>query len=318
MLNDALRIRWYWMEKVGPLRSWNGLQFKLSDKAEAMFVAATECTIGDGRLTMFWRDRWLNGQSAKEIAPDLIPFVSPQTALRMTVNQALENGNWIKNIKGTLSVPAIVQFVRLWQTIQAAPALTDTPDQFRWLLATNGVCVYSARSAYQGFWLGSIAADYAELIWGSGAPLKDKLFMWLAVRNRCWTGARFSAKGLQGPLRCLFCDQLPETIDHLMVQCPHIRAMWFRVLSELGFGQFTPTQNSLLYSWWCDLSSCQPKQRRKTLTTTVIAACRVFWLERNSRHFDGKFDSEDRICNRIRELLQLWQLAAQPAGRGEE
>ena len=33
ILNDALRIRWRWIEKNGPLRAWSGLSFNLSQDA---------------------------------------------------------------------------------------------------------------------------------------------------------------------------------------------------------------------------------------------------------------------------------------------
>jgi hypothetical protein len=50
-MNDALRIMWRWLEKNGQLRAWSGLDFHLSANAEAMFTAATECTIRNGLLT---------------------------------------------------------------------------------------------------------------------------------------------------------------------------------------------------------------------------------------------------------------------------
>ena len=84
-------------------------------------------------------------------------------------------------------MPAIVQFVRLWQEIQAKPPLSGDTDTFRWRLAANGK--YSAKSAYLGFFLGEIRADYAELLWGSWAPLKEKTFSLVGdqkqVLDRC-------------------------------------------------------------------------------------------------------------------------------------
>jgi hypothetical protein len=53
--------------------------------------------------------------------------------------------------------------------------------------------------------------------------------MWLALRNRCWMGDR-----------CVLCDQRTETIDHLMVQCPTARAIWYQILSVADLAQFTP------------------------------------------------------------------------------
>ena len=120
---------WFNLSPVGQLKAWSGLKFKLSKEAEALCVAATECTVGNGELTLVWRDRWLDGQSAKEIAPDLLAFAKPQNDLQMTVREALTNNNWIIAIQGSLSVPAIVQFMHLWQQVQLAPELTTEPDK---------------------------------------------------------------------------------------------------------------------------------------------------------------------------------------------
>ena len=103
ILNNALRIRWRWLEKVGPLRAWSGLKFKLSQDAEEIFRAATECAVGDGKLTRFWTDRWINGQSAEDLAPDLVPFIVPRSALDMPVDQALQHNTWITCIQGVLT-----------------------------------------------------------------------------------------------------------------------------------------------------------------------------------------------------------------------
>ena len=170
------------IEKIGPLRSWNGLQFTISPTAEAMFHAATDCSVGNGELTLFWYDSWLGGRSAVTIAPELINFIRPASALRMTVAQALQNNQWINTITGALMVPSIVQFMELWQAISTAPPLTSEVDTFRWKLTANGC--YTARSAYIAYFRGSTEADYAENLWSSWAPLKEKLFFWLALRNR--------------------------------------------------------------------------------------------------------------------------------------
>jgi hypothetical protein len=84
VLNDALRIRWCWLEKEGALRAWSGLTFTLSDRAETMALAAIDCHIGDGNRTYFWYDRWIRGESAADLEPDLLAFVSPKKALLMT------------------------------------------------------------------------------------------------------------------------------------------------------------------------------------------------------------------------------------------
>ena len=144
-------------------------------------------------------------------------------------------------------------------------------------------------------------------------PLKEKLFQWTTLRNRCWTGTRLAAKGLQGPTRCLLRDQSTKTIDHLMVQCPTSRSIWFQLFSEVGVQQFVLQVDSNLRGWWSSLTRCQPKARRKGLATLSIACCRRLWLERNDRYFDRKQATEELIVNRVRAEFQTWNLARLPA-----
>ena len=60
----ALRTRWLWKERVA------GIATNTKDTAAlALFQAATVFTVGDGRSTLFWTDRWLQGSCLQDIAP---------------------------------------------------------------------------------------------------------------------------------------------------------------------------------------------------------------------------------------------------------
>jgi hypothetical protein len=74
--------------------------------------------------------------------------------------------------------------------------------------------------------LGLIDFVVADAIWNwkNGAPLKCKLFMWLAIQDREWTSARRHRHGLQDrPMPCYVCLQDEDAMDHLFTQCVHAR-----------------------------------------------------------------------------------------------
>ena len=79
-LNDELRMRWRWYERASDLRARSGLQFKLSPDAENLFRAAMSYCLGKGDKTSFWYDRWLDGRSLVEFAPDLLKFAKARGA----------------------------------------------------------------------------------------------------------------------------------------------------------------------------------------------------------------------------------------------
>ena len=94
-LNLALRMKWRWLEYTDERRPWQGLNFSIHAEAEHLFLKATECILGDGRQLRFWTDRWLEGQSVEQLAPNLLPFV--RVADRsLTIAQALANQRWVR------------------------------------------------------------------------------------------------------------------------------------------------------------------------------------------------------------------------------
>jgi hypothetical protein len=128
--------------------------------------------------------------------------------------------------------------------VQLRPAVEDT---FRW--RWSPAATYSARSAYRLFFAGSTQFAAAKPIWKAWAPLKVKLFMWLAVRGWLWRADRRLKRGLQGVSTCPLCDQEPETADHLFCSCSYTRQVWHIVLTILGpsLGRVLPAQTLELW-----------------------------------------------------------------------
>lgn len=56
-------------------------------------------------------------------------------------------------------------------------------------------------------------------IWKTSAPPRVRFFFWLVMNRRCWTAERRFRHGLQYSSSCIFCDQMPETMDHLILGC---------------------------------------------------------------------------------------------------
>jgi hypothetical protein len=50
----------------------------------------------------------------------------------MMVAQLLANNLWVSKVQGLLFIPAIAQFIELWQTVHLVPTLSSEPDTFIW------------------------------------------------------------------------------------------------------------------------------------------------------------------------------------------
>jgi hypothetical protein len=55
----------------------------------SFFKASIAVTVGNGESTLFWSERWLNGQGIKELAPDLLAVVPTRHHKSRTVRSAL-------------------------------------------------------------------------------------------------------------------------------------------------------------------------------------------------------------------------------------
>lgn len=150
-LGCALRIRWLWAQKTDPTRPWVRFPVQVSHKAQAMFDASVVSIVGDGGSILFWSDRWLNGRKIQELAPNLHKLIPKRTVRTRTVSQALVNRTWVHDIKGSLTVQVLAEYLRLWDQVDSVELQQNVPDS---QLTQSGN--YSSKSAYDAFFLGSI------------------------------------------------------------------------------------------------------------------------------------------------------------------
>lgn len=60
-LGWALRMRWLWLQKTQPDKPWAFLPIQVHPSAKAFFSMAVVSEVGNGKITMFWKDRWIHG-----------------------------------------------------------------------------------------------------------------------------------------------------------------------------------------------------------------------------------------------------------------
>jgi hypothetical protein len=72
-----------------------------------MFEASTTVQVGDGRNTLFWQAKWLEGDSIRSFAPELYKVVDKRACKSRIMNEALIGNRWIRDISGSLSVLAL-------------------------------------------------------------------------------------------------------------------------------------------------------------------------------------------------------------------
>jgi hypothetical protein len=152
-------------------------------------------------------------------------------------------------------------------------------------------------------------------LWGSFAPLKGKIFGWLALRYRLWTSDRRQRHGLQEHMAPRF--TCLDTVDHVLVQCPYARQVWYDCLQEAGINIVEPRSDSTLESWWSAARELVCRKDRVGSDTMVILTAWRLWKQRNARVFNNAAQqfSTQQLVLRIKEEFSLWKLAR---GRGSD
>ena len=120
-----------------------------------MFSISILSVVEDGNRTLFWSDKWLHGKSLADLAPSLYPLVAKRNIKRRTVQDALVNNAWIRDIKGSLSAAALIEYFQLWDLLVEVELSPGVEDQHIWMPSSSGE--YSTKSAYRRFFVGSVA-----------------------------------------------------------------------------------------------------------------------------------------------------------------
>jgi len=307
-LGWALRMRWLWLQKTEPNRPWAHLPIHVPDQVKAFFAVAVISEVGDGEHTLFWADRWLHGQSISELAPRLFAVISKRRIKQHTVKEALNNRAWITDIQGAITVGVMVDVLQLWDILSDVVLQPEREDKHIWRFSSSGQ--YSAKAAYEGFFLGATLFAPWERIWKTWAPPKCRFFMWLVAHNKCWTSDRLARRGLPCPDGCPLCDQEQETINHLLVQCVFAREFWFILLRQVGLQALSPqpTENSFL-DWWERASNATSSLVRQGVNSLIILGAWILWNHRNRCVFDGAAPSVAGALVVAGEERRLWTTA---------
>ena len=125
-------------------------------------------------------------------------------------------------------------------------------------------------------------------------------------------------RGQQGPAICTLCDQEPETIGHLLLNCSFSKTLWFRLCREAKHPNISPGSQTPVITWWNNTLASRKGKQKKITATLMIAGMRRIWLERNARVFEGNETPMDVLVRKTCEELAVWAEARKTAEQREE
>jgi len=242
-----------------------------------------------------------------DLAPTVFAAIPTRARNIRLVADALVDHRWAHDIQGGLSLIGLYELFQLTDILSDF-VLTQEDDTHIWRFDASGQ--YTAKSAYLAFFNGATTFEPWRRIWKTWAPAKCKIFLWLAVRNRCWTADRLARRNLPHPERCLFCDQEAEDIQHILTTCVFTSDFWFRVLSSFGWQLCVPSRHEFSFSdWWRKSAKKIQKDKWKGFNALVVLGAWIIWKHRNACVFEGGRPSLDNLFQAFKDEHHLWCLA---------
>ncbi|KAK1606981.1 hypothetical protein QYE76_030654 [Lolium multiflorum] len=188
----------------------------------------------------------------KEMAPNLFKMC---TRKKLTIAQAMLDQRWTRHLKRDLPRLAVIEMVAVWEKLQGVALQPGTPDSVSWRWTADGT--YTAASAYVVQFIGSTQTSYTSCIWASDAPLRCRIFAWLAVQGRCLTADMLARRGWPHNDGCTLCTAPYETAQHLLGACPMMLQVWCIILPMANLPAcFPPSQDQSPLEW---LSTTRPE-----------------------------------------------------------
>ena len=118
-------------------------------------------------------------------------------AKKITVHDALVENRWISDIRGTLTINVLIEYLRLWEKLSGFELQAEVDDTHIWQFSASGH--YSAKTAYEALITRAVQFKPRKRIWKSWAPGKYKFFMWTVAHKKYWTVDHLAKKRTSTP-----------------------------------------------------------------------------------------------------------------------
>lgn len=109
------------------------------------------------------------------------------------------------------------------------------------------------------------------------------------------------------PVACPFCDQAPETINHIILGCVLARQVWSSIIDNWNKPNLLPSTDATIVDWWTSLNPAR-HLRKETWAIIALVAWQL-WKHRNDIVFNGASPSADVVLRQIDLEGQDWRAA---------
>ncbi|KAE8681544.1 hypothetical protein F3Y22_tig00111318pilonHSYRG00062 [Hibiscus syriacus] len=191
------------------------------DSDEYPFLSNMKCALGDGSKINFWEDFWTDVRSLKHALSRIYNLAV------IKHGKVKDFGNWINDawvwnvdLRRSLFEWEKIVWDDFMLKISSVKPIFSKADCLRWISSTDGVYspkIYCINVACEG----EVEDRFWNLVWANLAPPKVEFFVWRVVQQRIPSLTKLSKRGVVGidSTLCMFCNEAPESINHLFCHC---------------------------------------------------------------------------------------------------
>ncbi|PRQ51455.1 putative ribonuclease H-like domain, reverse transcriptase zinc-binding domain-containing protein [Rosa chinensis] len=180
------------------------------------------------------------------------------------------------------------------------------PDRIIWGETSNGC--FSVKSAY----LALIKEENYDafpwyFIWKLPIPPKLKTFMWMLCQGRILTNVERVKRRLASDPSCPICHEHPETLIHMLRDCPSAKNVWNGVVC---LDTIARSMQLDWYDWLAANTHCnRPCFDGLKWCGVFVYTCWYIWKWRNMAVFNGNFYPLSISSKIILDAANDWKIA---------
>nr|CAD1841683.1 unnamed protein product [Ananas comosus var. bracteatus] len=280
---------------------WRGI-FKM----QAPFLISIDFILHDGIETPFWIGRWSGHTSLRNRFPNLY---EASTNTRLSVNRWCRRFANLQNLgfDFPLNYKEDLELQQLSPMVNTLVLSPDISDSILW--RWTGDDKFSIKSASDFLLYDGLNNCSLPFLWNLKVPLRVKLFIWLAVRNKVLTTDNLMKRGWHGPTICVLCNLEGESLTHILFSCSFASSVWNCIMPPAGLN-FTGTRSMVegLDARWTRMRRSAPAKYQNYIDLTFAAFCWEIWKERNRRIFENRQVRFDILGRTILETVYFWNV----------
>jgi hypothetical protein len=265
--------------------------FRSICEAKKVLSAGMVWRVGTGANIQIWKDCWLQGApSATVLSP---PHLLDTNA---TVGSLILQDHMCWN------VDLIDQIFLPWEAeiVKQIPLSYRKPDDLLiWRETKRGE--FSVKSAYQLLYQrSSVGAESSstgaikvlwDRVWSLRVQPKVRNFIWRACRNILATQTKLFEKKISSSFSCLWCEEEPETCDHMLWRCEFAQRVW-------GACSISLPKGVDIHWTFMEFMGCCLKVLNTPDVEIIFNTAWMLWKPRNELMWEGSPSNVEDICCR--------------------